>query len=154
MARNNHNLVNHHNNPSYRSKQKWTNVFLYVLFIVSLISFEILLTTKLDHEMPPSHHSTLYLHSSSSFYLGMNNQNSQFNKLNSMLIAASVSTLSTSTSSSSSSSSSEEENTESSTEKPVEEAEKILEISENKNVDNEGKQWFEKKKKYKGTVLQ
>ena len=82
MSRSSH-LANHHTRSSFRSnKQKWLSVLFYMMFVLSLVAFLILLASKLDQEMPPSMYgSSLYISSSSSFYMSaMNSQNNQFNK--------------------------------------------------------------------------
>ncbi len=99
MTRTNHNLVHHHNNhPSYnRSKQKWANVFFYIMFVFGLVCFEIMITSKLDYEMPPTAQSNHYM--PGGFYFGgINSQSNQFNKLNSIVLPPSVSAPATSSS--------------------------------------------------------
>lgn len=49
MRKTNQNLAHHHNN--HKPKHKWSNCLFYILFIFSLLAFEILLTNKLDQEM-------------------------------------------------------------------------------------------------------
>lgn len=49
MRRNNQNLINH--NHHHKSKHKWSHVLFYAMFIFSLLSFEILLSNKLDQDM-------------------------------------------------------------------------------------------------------
>ena len=51
MRKTNQSLAHHHNH--HKPKHRWTNCILYVLFIFSLLTFEILLTNKLDQEMMP-----------------------------------------------------------------------------------------------------
>lgn len=51
MRKTNQSLAHHHNH--HKPKHKWTNCVLYILFIFSLLTFEILLTNKLDQEMMP-----------------------------------------------------------------------------------------------------
>lgn len=71
MTRSHHNSL-HHNHQIYNQSQKWSNVFFYTLFIVSILVFEILLTNKLDYEMS----STDIFHQLHSF-LQHNTQNHQ-----------------------------------------------------------------------------
>jgi NADH:ubiquinone oxidoreductase subunit 6 (subunit J) len=93
----NHHLVQHHNNGpggGYRSgKQRWASVLLYVVFVFGLIAFEVLITGKLEHEMPPTVHPTVYLSGTGGFYFGsMNSQSShhQFSRLNSVILTPSL----------------------------------------------------------------
>jgi hypothetical protein len=77
MNHNNH-YNGHHSNVAQSSKQRWSNVLFYFLFITSLIIFEVLLVNKLDNEMPPTSHLLSphhYLYAQSSNY---NNNNNKF----------------------------------------------------------------------------